>query len=369
MYVTTNITITFITEVTSHEEVEPEDRTTKLDWLIPTIVNLVLIVITTLILVSLVHYGLTSGKWRGQSTSQVDKLNAGVVYTFLIVCAVMCIGRYISNQIYMNVGFDYNNADDSLCEAAGDAAFAFYVLVIASVFLFLWFRQKAFYTNNMLAFKTTKFTRALSYSSIFLITSSALPYVLYTINRNDFVIGPTGCTDKIESNVPEEYFWSYAVLLIVFSQLLLLCLFIYPVLQIGRDSKPSIIQKRSSSINSCAATPFDKMKNITSCSELSRNDSRSSASLHRVSSSVIRPPGDGIKLIIRKTLFFAVSSTLLDVIVSIMSYFVFPNKSNRRYPNMLADMAVFCNLLFLVLSFSTYKRMLTSCITSSQQNQ
>ena len=311
------------------------------------------------------HYGLTSGKWRGQSTSQVDKLNAGVVYTFLIVCAVMCIGRYISNQIYMNVGFDYNN--DTLCEAAGDAAFAFYVLVIASVFLFLWFRQKAFYTNNMLAFKTTKFTRALSYSSSFLITVSALPYVFYTTARNAFETGPTGCAHKIDSNL-KEYFWIYAAFLIVLSQLLLLCLFIYPVLQIGRDSKPSIIQKRSSSINSFATTPFDKKKNITSCSELSKNDSRSSASLHRVSSSVVRPPGDKIKLIIRKTLFFAVASTLLDVIVSIMSYFVFPNKSNRRYPNMLVDMAVFCNLLFLVLSFSTYKRMLTSCITSSQQN-
>ena len=362
MYVTTNITIAFITDVTSHEEVEPEDRTTKLDWLIPTIVNLVLIVITTLILVSLVHYGLTSGKWRGQSTSQVDKLNAGVVYSFLIVCAVMCIGCYISNQIYMNVGFDYNN--DSLCEAAGDAAFAFYVLVIMSVFLFLWFRQKAFYTNNMLAFKMTKFIRALSYSSIFLITVSALPYVLYTTAGNALETSSAGRAHKIDSNL-KEYVWIYAAFLIVLSQLLLLCLFIYPVLQIGRDSKPSIIQKRSSSINSFATTSFDKKKNITSCSELSRNDSRSSASLHRVSSSVVRPPGDKIKLIIRTTLFFAVSSTLLDVIVSIMSYFVFPNKSNRRYPNMLVDMAVFCNLLFLVLSFSTYKRMLTSCITSS----
>ena len=363
MYVTTNITIAFITEVTSHEEVEPEDRTTKLDWLIPTIVNLVLIVITTFILVSLVHYGLTSGKWRGQSTSQVDKLNAGVVYSFLIVCAVTCIGRYISNQIYMNVGFDYNN--DSLCEVAGDAAFAFYVLVIASVFLFLWFRQKAFYTNNMLAFKTTKCIRVLSYSSSFLITVSALPYVLYTIGRNGFETGPTGCANKFESD-KSSYFWIYIVFLIVLSQLLLLCLFIYPVLQIGRDSKPSIIQKRSSSINSFATRPFDKKRNITSCSELSRNDSRSSASLHRVSSSVVRQRGDRIKLIIRKTLFFAMASTLLDVIVSIMSYFVFPNKSNRRYPNMLVDMAVFCNLLLLILSFSTYKRMLTSCITSSQ---
>ena len=363
MDVTRNIIFGFNSTASATKEAGKEDRITRLDWLIPTIVNLVLILITTLILVSLVHYGLTSGKWRGQSSSQVDKLNAGVVYTFLIVCAVMCIGRYISNQIYMNVGFDYNN--DTLCEVAGDAAFAFYVLVIASVFLFLWFRQKAFYTNNMLAFKTTKCIRVLSYSSSFLITVSALPYVLYTIGRNGFETGPTGCANKFESD-KSSYFLIYIVFLIVLSQLLLLCLFIYPVLQIGRDSKPSIIQKRSSSINSFATRPFDKKRNITSCSELSRNDSRSSASLHRVSSSVVRQRGDEIKLIIRKTLFFAVASTLLDIIVSIMSYFVFPNKSNRRYPNMLADMAVFCNLLLLVLSFSTYKRMLTSCITSSQ---
>ena len=50
MTVTTNVTIALIINVTLHKELEQEDQTSRLDWLIPTIVNLV----------SLVHYGLTT---------------------------------------------------------------------------------------------------------------------------------------------------------------------------------------------------------------------------------------------------------------------------------------------------------------------
>ena len=364
MDVLTNVTIGFTINIIATKEPEKEDRISRLDWLIPTIVNLVLTVITTFILVSLVHYGLSSGKWRGQPTSQVDKLNAGVVYSFLIVCAVTCIGRYISNQIYMNVGFDYNN--DTLCEVAGNAAFAFYVLVIMSVFLFLWFRQKAFYTNNMLAFKTTKFIRVLSYSSSFFITASALPYIILSTVGTSYEITHAGCRTKIETNLI-AYLGIYSALLIVFSQLLLLFLFIYPLLQIGKDSKPSTLQKSSSLVSFFATKPHSKRSEIFPNSEPSTTNSTSHCSLHRVSPLIARPSSDGIKLIIRKTLFFAVASILLDDIILIISHFVLPARSNRPYIRMIVDMAAFCNLLFLILSFSTYKLMMTSCIRKISQ--
>ena len=362
MDVLTNVTIGFTVNVTAIKEPEKEDRTSRLDWVIPTIVNLVLTVITTFILASLIHYGLTSGKWRGQPTSQVDKLNAGVLYLFLIVCAVMCIGRYISNQIYMNVGFDYNN--DSLCEAAGDAAFITYALMMWSVFMFLWFRQKAFYTNSMLGFKMTKCIRALSYSSIFLISAFALPFVVLSTIGKSLETTPAGCAVKIpayKSNLI-VYLAIYCVFLIVFLELLLFCLFIYPVLQIGKASKPLALQNCSSSITFFATKLHAEKRDITPNS----TDSTSYAFFHQVSSSVVRQSDDKIKLIIQKTLFFAVTSILLNVILSIIMHFILPARSNRRYMSMIIDMAAFCNLLFLVLSFSTFKRMMTSFIQRSR---
>ena len=354
------INVTFFTtlKMTTIEKAENKDRTSGLDWIIPTVVNLVLIVITTVILVSLVHYGLTTGKWRGQSTNQVDKLNAGVVYTVLVVCAVFCIVRYIANQIYINAGF--NSDENYFCKIAGNAIFISYVLILCSVFMFLWFRQKAFYTNNMLAFETTKSIRAFSYSSVLLIFLSALPYFFLTIIQNNYEASNSGCIyKKIDQDTP---FGIYAIVLITFSHLILLLLFIYPVLQIKRNSNYSFF-KELCCFNFVVLSKSNVNKNeIASNTVSSNNDSTTLASLNRVSSLAVRPPDDGIKLIIRKTLFFAVISILLDVILLLISYFIHLSAKNRRFLNMISDMATFCNLLLLILSFSTYKRMLMSCI-------
>ena len=353
------INVTFFSTLTMTiiEKAENKDRTARLDWIIPTVVNLLLIVITTLILVSLIHYGLTTGKWRDQSTIHVDKLNAGVVYSFLIVCGILCIVRYIVNQIYINAGF--NSDKDDFCEAAGDAAFISYFLILWSAFMFLWFRQKAFYSNNMLAFRTTKFIRALSYSSVFFMHVSAIPYVLFSTVPKNYEASGSGCLYKADK-VLKLSFGIYTSFLIVFWQLVLLCLFIYPVFQIGGDSK----SKKFSCFDPFFSSKRHlEKKEIAPIATLSSTNSTSSFNLRRGSSLTARPSDDEIKQIIQKTVFFAVASTLLDVILSLVSYFMEPPTTNWRFHYMMNDVAAFCNLLFLILSFSTYKRMLMSCFS------
>ena len=353
-----NITFSTTLKMTTIEKAENKDRTSRLDWIIPTVVNLVLIVITTVILVSLVHYGLSTGKWQGQSTNQIDKLNAGVVYTILLVCAVLCIVRYIVNQIYINAGFNFD--EENFCEAAGDAVFTSYVLIQLSVFMFLWFRQKAFYTNNMLAFQTTKLIRALSYSSVFLIVVSGLPYFFLTIIPYNYKATTSGCI-YIETSTNTS-FGIYAIVLIAFSHLILLLLFIYPVLQINKNPNSSFFKEIccfDSVVLNMSNTNKDE---IISNAGPSNNNLTAFTSSNRVSSLTARPSDVGIKLIIRKTLFFAVILILLDAILLLISYFIHPSNENRRFLNTIFDMTAFCNLFFLILSFSTYKCMLLSCI-------
>ena len=359
MYAITNVTISLALEPTSHEEAGSRDRTLRVDWLVPITVNIILIVMTTLILVSLVRYGVTSGKWRGQPVSQADRLNAGVVYTFLIVCAVMCIARFLVNQLYMNVGF--HSDEDALCEAAGDAAFTSYSMILWSVSMFLWFRQKAFYTNNMHAFKATKCIRAFSFCSIFLINAGGTAYLLFFTIPRSYKAGIVGCVYKAEGSL-RLFYGIYVALLFVFSHLVLLCLFIYPVLQIGRSSQTSLLKKACCFDASFLTRSHLEESGVCSNTEPSGDESSNSVFVARGRSLAVRPPSHGIKRVIRKTLFFAVVSIFLDVIISMISHFLSPPSGNRRFINMMFDLAGFCNFLFLIFSFSTYKIMLTSCI-------
>ena len=233
------------------------------------------------------------------------------------------------NQIYINAGFNSNKND--LCKAAADAAFASYVLIQLSVCMFLWFRQKAFYSNNMLAFRTTKFIRALSYSSVFFINTSAVIFIFLYIIQENYKASISGCYYEPENNV-DTFFGISAIILIVLWQTLLLCLFIYPVLQIRRDSETKMFFVNKSDVKKSGIGPTTKS---------SHSNSATSISFSRAASITVRPPSDGIKVIIRKTLFFAVASTLVDVILSVISYFLYKPSSNWRLLNMVINIASF----------------------------
>lgn len=336
-----------------------EYRTLRVDWIIPLTVNLALIAVTTLVLISLIHYGISTGKWKGQSSSNADKLTAGIVYTFLIICAVTCIIRYLINQIFINAGFNPN--EDQLCEIAGDAAFVSYAMVLWAVSMFLWFRQKAFYTNSMLAFKASRFIRAFSYFSVVLVNATGFAYILFFTIPLSYEASKTGCVYKANDDL-RVYYGIYAALLIFISHMVLLCLFIYPVLQVGKPSKSNKTKTFCCWEIPLRTKPFADESSVTSNTEPTSSDSNSQNCIYRVRSLAVKPSSDGIKLIIRKTLIFAIASILLDIFISMISYFVSPATGNRRYNSMMFDLVAFANLLFLVFSFSTYKIMLTSCL-------
>ena len=340
-------------------------RFDKPDWIVPAAINIFLAILTILVLSSLMHYGVKTKKWRQNPSSNKEKLNAGVVYVFLIICGFMCMFRYIANQVYMNVGFTQN--ENELCESVADTAFISYCLILWSVCMFLWCRQRAFYTNKMLSFNAPKLVRVLSFVSVILTNTTGFGYVLlFTIPVNYRSSENVGCVFNPDNTLLVTY-GIYPVMLITLTQLILLYLFLYPLIKMnsfsfksrwwGKPIKPTHQQNISS-----------ERDRSDSASTSANNSMKRVSNLHRSKSLSEKPSGYGIKLILKKTLLFAVLSTLFDVLLQIISSLVLSQQGHRRFSGVLFDIGAFFNLIFLVLSFATYKAMLTSFCTRHRQN-
>ena len=346
--------------VTETEEVLP--RTSISDWIIPFAINILLIVITLIVLISLVYYGIKTGKWREDHSCNYDKLNAGIVYTFLIVCAVSCLFRYIANQAYMNVGF--KDDEDGLCEAAADAAFVSYSMVLFSVLMFLWFRQRAFYTNRMLALKSLKPIRILSFGSIILILGGGFTYLLLFTIPHNYVSSSKGCLFVLDLSVIVTYN-VYVIVLIIVAHCLLLCLFVYPLVKIYfGDSAFSCLRQIKGHKSARSNVGPSKVPTTTPSISSPCNNNLSVpdglTTIERSRSLAIKPSTEGIKKILLKTFIFALCSTVVDVLIQIVSSYSNNLNGSRRITNMLFDIAAFLNLLFLIFSFVTFKNMLFS---------
>ena len=337
------------------------NHVTRLDWIAPVALNLLLMLLTFWLLVSLIHYGIKTKKWRKTSVEKIDVLNAGIVYTFAIVCAAVCEMRYVSSLVFMNIGF--NNGEGDICDAAADAGTVLSSLVMWSVFLFLWFRQKAFYTNKMLSFRVSKCVKWLSAVSILLISISGTGYVLFFILPNNYQSSPHGCIYRPNNNNKRLYYGVFVTALIVFSHAILLGLFVHPLLLTAKFSA-----KKKLSVNVIKL----RTSHLMAVSELSSGNLSSTntevAKLPSRRSIRGTPPRDGIRLILQKTFLFALLSIILDVFVQVLVQFVKMPTQQRRVNSVLFDVASFISLLFLIFSFATYKQIFTTCFSKSNHS-
>ena len=347
-----------------------DTRITQPNWIIPFAINLLLMIVTLIVIVSLIHYGVKTGKWRETHSGCVDKLNAGIVYTFLLVCGIFCVFRFIANQIYMNVGFNEN--ENSICEAAADAAFTSYSLMLWSVSMFLWFRQRAFYTNRMLSFESTKIIRIVSFSSNILLNAVGFAFILLFTIPNNYQSSPVGCIFTPDESFRDVYA-IYAILLIIVAHGLLLGLFVYPLLQIySQNSAHSCFRKLIKSkqdVSKAKKDPLNSQLGLTSPNQ-SLAVPENLSSIERCRSLAVRKPTEGIKRILQKSLVFAAFSILLDVVIQIISFFADSPSGSRRFNNMLFDITAFVNMLFLIFSFVTFKSMLFSlCLKDAHEEK
>ena len=60
----------------------------EVTYILAVSINATLIALSLWILFSLVHFGVKTGQWSGRQKRNADKLNAGWIYTSVIVCAI-----------------------------------------------------------------------------------------------------------------------------------------------------------------------------------------------------------------------------------------------------------------------------------------
>ena len=332
-------------------------------WLVPVIINLALLLASLWITISLIHHGIKTEKWRQLQASNLDKLSGGMVYTSVVVCSVMCFCRYILTLVHMSIG--YGEGHDKLCDIFSDVTSSFYAFVLFATGLFLWARQRIFYTHRMLNVNYTKVVRIFSSASIFVILLFGFGVLIFSTMPNDHPSTKYGCTYVADDTFKVGY-WLSIVLVIGFGQVSLLCLFVY-ALKTTKASKASFSARRSrkhsetskSMDTECESVPpisgSEKIIAVQSCCNVSNNNNKK-----KRSKILSLSPEERVKAVLWKTFIFAAITFLTDLLIQVFSFFISKPCDHRRIVTTLLNVNAILNLLFVVFSFSQYKQMLFS---------
>ena len=385
----------------------------RIDWAIPVTINAVLTTVTIWILISLIHYGIKTKKWRNVRQSNHEKLNAGAVYASVLVCSIMCLLRYAVSMTAMNTGFGINK--NEICDKVADFAYCSYALVLFTVAAFLWFRQRTFFINNMLNVSYKVWTKILSFLSIFLIAGLWIFVLIYNTTPMSYRSTKKGCIYQPDKNI-KTFYWMIAAGGIVAVHLGLVGLFAYALLRVkatiplnlkirkrfsstssktsSRESRKSIqtesisiayteaqqnpsspkdkqtfplsvIETRRQSVNS-KFLPIKRSEKVsmtefvpvlpTKAHHTTRTTTKTKTNLKTTAR---ESNSKKIKTILTKTFIFALVSILCDVFIQVFANYIIDPRGHRRLSHMVFDINSFLNLIFIVFSFDTAKQMLT----------
>jgi len=342
----------------------PIDYMRRADWIVPIAINILLLFLSAWALTSLIHYGIKTRKWSRRRRSNEEKLNAGLVYTSVILCAVFCLMRFIANLFFFNVGYGCN--EDSVCDILSDLTSTLYTFVLFSSALFSWSRQRLFYSNRMLSVNYTKTIRFFSKFSIGIIVVCGLGVLIFNIVPSDHPSTPEGCTYKVANKILRIAYWISIVLALVFGQVTVLYLFAHALL-IVRKSRP--VKRSSAGENGSKAAASHNADHLSVEKSIPDNGNKNTldSSLesgksprHKNASrdQIVSKTSDPIKSILRMTFIFATTSLLVDILIQVFSFFVL--SGNRRVLTTLLNISSFLNLLLIIFAFKQYRAMLFS---------
>ena len=335
------------------------EQTVGIGWIIFTFIYIIFILAGLWTLVSLIVFGVKAKKWSHNQINEPEKLNAGIIYTFTIACTLTCICTYVSAIVSLNVGYD--EQQDEVCDTVADIYAIFYLMVLLSVNSFLWFRQRVFFTNQMLNIEFTKPIKVFSHSSIFVIYIGGMTSLILASIPNDMIASIDGCVYE-----PDETFRAPSFILgtavMMFGQVSLLSLFVYVLIKNSnislndfckclkhKDKAKRFGGKTSSSFNASPSMLSSTVSNSTKC---------------KLKSSEI------VKTIIKKTFLFAVSGFTADLIYFVASFYFSKTAQQRKFVELAGTVDVSLNLIFVLLSFAQWKQMIFSfCVTPSRINK
>ena len=284
------------------------------------------------LVVSLIHFGIKTKKWRRLQPKNLDSLNSGRIYLSVVVCSVIAFLYHLVDAVDESVLFYY---DDEWCDSIGDLFKTLYSLCLLSVIFFLWFRQRVFYTSFL---PTARFTKCLKVFSFSIICISffflVISLTLWSI-PNDKVATPIGCLYRKDGNLRLPSL-VIAFTTIIFSQISLLAVFIHALLA----SQKSNVEKKWKLLLCCRPKPSIEDINATE-----PPNHRTQTIIHNV---------------IRKTTIFAALSLLCDVLVILVMFLLQLLVKRSEIISVLASISVSLNLYFVIFSFVAWKDMITS---------
>ena len=352
------------------------DHTTQLDWLIPILINVFFMTSTAWILVSLVHFGIKTGKWKQIQRNNEEKLNAGLVYSSVVGCATTCLVYYIFSNIYLNSGFD--SSQDRLCDVTYDAGVLLYFIVLMSVGLFLWFRQHAFYANRMYNVNFSKTVRVFSFISIFLIFICGIVAMSLYVMTQQSVATSRGCT-LLPSKSETTAYVVYGGFVRLLSEAILLGLFFNALRQTRINDKNGSFFTFIVHSFCCCDRVADERISKTEIPHLESNTTVGYSSNTFINNTVnsnnndviSTPPrpkskrrssNDVVRKILRKTIIFDILLLIADILLFGSETLFFPAGmgDHRRFVTILSDTNVMLNLLLVIFSFVGWKRMMMS---------
>ena len=326
----------------------------EVTYILAVSINATLIALSLWILFSLVHFGVKTGQWSGRQKRNADKLNAGWIYSSVVVCAIIAITRFITSQVAHNVGFGEDK--NERCEKIGDALYMEYACVLFCNFVFLWLRQRTFFTNKMLNFGYNKILKVLSGSSIFVLFGAGLAVAIIDAIPIRHSSSPIGCRNNSASGSLNSWFWALRAITPAIAQLLMLVLLVYPIAKNIDGLQQSCF---------CLSRQTDNSPNHTSSPSLSSLSKSEAGSDLRNKQITLKPisglqftkrSSDTVKKIMIRTVVFGFIAVLTDISLIVVLATSILNPRNPRLRRVMVtfyDMKAFLNLMFVIMSFVT----------------
>ena len=324
---------TFLPSNSSYHEVK-----VRSDWIVPITINILLLLSTLWMLISLLHHGIKTEKWKKSSKRNTRKRNGNLVYTSLFVIAVFCFLHLLFSLVFLNVGFNKNQ--DLICAVTVGLITTTSTVEFFSLMTYLWLRQRSFYSHPLLSKNYSRPVKVLSFASIiFLYVGGLVRFIVLRVKTNCFS-SLDGCYFTINFQ-PPELFLLFLVLTFLISwmgQIMLLGLLAHAL-----KSASTVHLGKTDDLNQ------DKLTNSTFQSKTVDNGNELS-----VKTKNSRPPfttlnkqSDAlVKKALRKTLIFSIASVVTNIITLVIA-------SAVEYHPRIA-IAVFNSYAFLYLLYASF---------------
>ena len=221
------------------------------------------------------------------------------------------------------IGYEKTVENDRLCEILMDFSIAAFGIGLLSIYVYLWLRQRALYLQPFVSCLYTKPIKLLSWSLLFfLVTGDLLTVTLYVVSET-YAGSSNGCVN-IQSDMGYIPHYVAAGIQII-AQVLLLALYLYPLI------KHKKIQKSIRQSNSRTRLPK------------SRGASK-----------------DKVLLAVRRSFWCAFACVIFALLAMVIASFAISIYVPRVMTNVVFDFSLILTVLFIIMSFESYKSILSS---------